>query len=384
MTPLYLTFAVGFLSFTAMTAARVVLSLYALQLGAEASSVGVLGAMFFIFPLLLSWPVGAMSDRTGPRKPLVGSTLIGGSGLLLPFFWPHVAALYIAAAMSGLALALYHVNLQTLVGRLSANSQERVHNFSNFSLVGAATNFCGPLAGGFAVDHVGHAVASLFIAAMSVAALILLLVFGRSLPRGERSSAPKLRVMDTLADRTMRGMLITSGLMQLGTDLFQFYMPIYGHSAGMSASAIGVVLAAFASASFCIRFGMAKLVARFSEQRLLCYSFFFGAVGFMLVPASHSVAMLALVAFLFGLGMGCGQPLTTMLMFARCAEGRTGETLGLRLTVNNVMRVAGPAVFGVVASITGLTAVFIMNGMMMGIGGWMSRPRRKADDTAGK
>jgi hypothetical protein len=38
----------------------------------------------------------------------------------------------------------------------------------------------------------------------------------------------------------------------------------------------------------------------------------------------------------------------------------------------------------VVASITGLTAVFIMNGMMMGIGGWMSRPRRKADDTAGK
>ena len=73
-----------------------------------------------------------------------------------------------------------------------------------------------------------------------------------------------------------------------------------------------------------------------------------------------------------------------MLMFARCAEGRTGETLGLRLTVNNVMRVAGPAVFGVVASFTGLTAVFILNGMMMGIGGWMSRPREKAEGVDGK
>ena len=378
MNPLYLTFAVGFLSFTAMTASRVVLSLYALQLGAEPSAVGALAAMFFIFPLLLSWPVGAMSDRVGPRKPLMASTVIGGVGLVLPYFWPHVAALYIAAAMSGMALALYHVNLQTLVGRLSAPEQ-RVRNFSNFSLVGAATNFCGPLLGGLAVDYSGHAAACLFISALSVLALVLMLTSGRSLPKAERSSAPKLRVMETLADREMRGMLITSGLMQLGTDLFQFYMPIYGHGAGMSASAIGSVLAAFAAAAFCIRFGMTRLVARFGEQRLLTYSFFVGALGFVLIPASNSVVLLSLVAFLFGLGMGCGQPLTTMLMFAKCAEGRTGETLGLRLTVNNVMRVAGPACFGVIASFTGLTAVFIINGLMMGVGGWMSKPRASAD-----
>jgi MFS family permease len=376
LNPLHLTFAVGFLSFTAMTASRVVLSLYALKLGAESSAVGVLAAMFFIFPLLLSWPVGAMSDRVGPRKPLIASAFVGGLGLVLPYFWQHVAALYIAAAMSGLALSLYHVNLQTLVGRLST-SEERVRNFSNFSLVGAATNFCGPLLGGLAVDHTGHAMACLFIASLSVFALLLLFTGGRRLPRAQRSSAPKLRVMDTLADREMRGMLVTSGLMQLGTDLFQFYMPIYGHGAGMSASAIGSVLAAFAAAAFCIRFGMTRLVARFSEQRLLTYSFFAGALGFVLIPASHSVVLLSLVAFLFGLGMGCGQPLTTMLMFAKCAEGRTGETLGLRLTVNNVMRVAGPAVFGVVASFTGLTAVFIINGVMMGMGGWMSRPKEK-------
>jgi len=374
---LHLTFAVGFLSFTAMAASRVVLSLYALKLGAEASAVGVLAAMFFVFPLLLSWPLGAMSDRMGPRRPLIASAVIAGFGLVLPFFWQHVAALYIAASMSGLALALFHVNLQTLVGRLST-ADERVRNFSNFSLVGAATNFCGPLLGGLAVDHTGYATACLFIAALSAGALVLMLTNGRALPKGQRSSAPKLRVMDTLSDREMRGMLITSGLMQLGTDLFQFYMPIYGHGAGMSASAIGAVLAAFAAAAFCVRFGMTKLVGRFTEQRLLCYSFFVGALGFMLIPASHSVVLLSLVAFIFGLGMGCGQPLTTMLMFAKCAEGRTGETLGLRLTVNNIMRVAGPALFGVVASFTGLTAVFIINGVMMGAGGLMSRPKSNA------
>jgi predicted MFS family arabinose efflux permease len=205
-----------------------------------------------------------------------------------------------------------------------------------------------------------------------------MMMWGRQLPRAQRSAAPKFHVRDTLADPEMRAMLVTSGLMQLGTDLFQFYIPIYGHSAGLSASAIGTVLAAFASAAACIRFVMTRLVAHLTEQRLLTISFYFGALGFLLVPVFDSAATLAAVAFLFGLGMGCGQPLTMMLMFAKCAEGRTGETLGLRLTVNNVMRVAGPAVFGVIATVTGLPAVFVINGVMMGIGGWMSKPRKAA------
>ncbi len=376
MTPLHLTFAVAFLNFSGQTASRVVLSLYALELGATPSAVGVLAAMFFVLPLFLSWPVGAISDRIGPRRPLLWSAAIGTAGLLLPFFWPHLVALFISAAMSGLALAFYHVNLQTLVGRLSG-VDERVRNFSNFSMIGACTNFVGPLLAGIATDHAGHAVACAVVSVLPALALLLMLGRGRDLPKGQRSSAPKLRVMETLSDREMRGMFITSGLLQLGTDLFQFYMPVYGHGAGMSASAIGSVLAAFATASFCVRFAMTRLVRRFGEKRLLTASFFVGAVGFALIPLFKSVALLACVAFLFGLGMGVGQPLTTMLMFSRCAEGRTGETMGLRLTLNNALRVAGPAVFGAIASVTGLTAVFIINGLMMAGGGWISRPRGK-------
>ncbi len=75
------------------------------------------------------------------------------------------------------------------------------------------------------------------------------------------------------------------------------------------------------------------------EDRLLAYSFVLAAVGFALVPLFHDIALLALVAFVFGLGTGCGQPLATMMMFGHAVEGRSGEALGLRLTVNNLMRV---------------------------------------------
>jgi hypothetical protein len=43
--------------------------------------------------------------------------------------------------------------------------------------------------------------------------------------------------------------------------------------------------------------------------------------------------MLAVIGFTFGLGMGVGQPIVTMLMFSKSAEGRSGEALGLRMTV---------------------------------------------------
>ena len=62
--------------------------------------------------------------------------------------------------------------------------------------------------------------------------------------------------------------------------------------------------------------------------------------------SAFSYSAMTAVTFIFGLGMGCGQPITTMLIFGRTARGRSGEILGLRQSVNNAVRVAGPAAFG--------------------------------------
>jgi MFS family permease len=80
--------------------------------------------------------------------------------------------------------------------------------------------------------------------------------------------------------------------------------------------------------------------------------------------------------------MGCGQPITTLLIFGRSVEGRSGATFGLRQSVNNVMRVSAPVVFGSVASAFGLLPVFWINALMMAGGGWLTRPgvARKADE----
>jgi MFS family permease len=296
--------------------------------------------------------------------------------MAIPYFVHTMTALYVAAALSGLALAILHVLAQNLVGLMSKPA-ERARNFSNFSMIGASTNFVGPLIAGLAIDHTDYATACLFVVAIWVISGVLILARGKVLPASKRHTGPPTHILDTLKDRKIWRTLATSSLAQLGTDLFQFYLPIHGHASGLSATAIGVVLAAFAVASFAVRSVLTRLVTRFGEERLLAYSFYLGALGFVLVPFCHSALPLAVVSFIFGCGMGCGQPITLMLMFSQSPQGRTGETLGLRLTVNNLMRVLGPAVFGSVGSAFGLVAVFVINGVVMAAGGVMALPPKK-------
>lgn len=369
-----LTLALDYFNFVAAGAARVLFTLFALQLGASATEIGLLGGLLFLFPLLLSWPVGALADRMGARGLLLFASTCGAVSLVLPYFFRSMPALYAASALNGLALAFFHVTLQNNIGTLS-KPEERARNFGNFSLIGAVTSFVGPLMAGISIDHLGHAVACLVVASQSLIAIVLLLIWGGVFPPGKPQAPRVAGTQRKLIDRNVLRMLLFSGLVQLGYDLFQFYLPIYAHSIGLSATAIGIVLAALAAAAFIVRLFLPGLVKRVAGEKLLAWVFLFGAIGFALVPLTTNALTLGAVAFVFGLGMGLGIPLTVILMFSQSAEGRSGQTLGLRLTANNFVRLVGPVVFGAVGAALGLAAVFWIIGGMLAAGGVMARKR---------
>ena len=147
----------------------------------------------------------------------------------------------------------------------------------------------------------------------------------------------------------------------------------------MSASTIGIVLAMNSAAMFVVRMVLPRLIARFKEQKVLAYAFFVSAVNLMLIPLFEAAAILALISFILGLGMGCGQPIITMLMFTGSAEGRSGEALGLRMSVIYLTKMVVPVVFGSTGSAFGLFPVFWINALMLGTGGILSRPEKPAE-----
>jgi predicted MFS family arabinose efflux permease len=372
---LNLNYALMLLCFSSINSARLLLSLYALHLGAQPTAVGILYATFFAFPLVLSWPIGVLSDRMGTRWLLLAGTICGACGMLIPYFFGNMAAIFIAGITIGLAFSFYKVLLENLVGLLS-KPHERAQNFSNASMIGAITHFIGPPIAGIAIDLYGHGAACLYMVGLSLTAAMVLVIWGSILPGGTHQPASGGSLRDTLADPAIVRILLISGFVQVGQDFFQYYTPIYGHGIGLTASAIGGALAAFAVASFVVRFIVPQLIAKLGEERLLARALCVAAAGFMLIPFSATATTLGIVCFVFGLGMGCGQPILSMLLFSQSAEGRSGAIFGLRQTANNVLRVATPTLFGFFASAFGMLPVFSLNALMLLAGGALSHRKQ--------
>ena len=357
-------------------AANIVLVLYALKLGAEPVTVGLLAATFSFLPMLVSMPAGKLADRYGALWPLVIGTVGGGLGLLVPYLVPGLAALFVAATLMGLTSSM-HTLLQNMAGLLSP-PQTRVRNFSNFSMIMAASSFIGPLIGGFAIDHYDHATACLQLALLMLAPVAMLIVRSHAFPRG----TPQVKheggdTRSLLADPGVRRMLATSSLLNTGNDLYLFYMPVYANSLGFSATTIGLVLAMFSAAAFVIRIVLPRLILRFREEKLLAIALYVSALSLLLIPFTQSAVVLMAISFVFGLGPGAGQPIITMLMFIQSPQGRSGEGLGLRMSVVFFTKLVGPLVFGAIGQVLGLPPMFWINSAMLAGGGLLSRAAKK-------
>jgi MFS family permease len=370
---IYFTFLLAFFFEICFKTSRVIITLYALKLGAQPFTVGALAAILSVMPTVLSWYSGKLADRFGSRWLLMLAATAGALGMLMSYVMPGLNALFVTSAMYGLLSALSAAPVQNLVG-LQGSPQDRAKNFSNLSLIYSFGSFAGPLLAGFSIDHAGPDLACLILVVLSLVPAAMLAVWGGILPSGTRAAKPMGSVRILLSESGLWRVLATSSFVMVGLDLFQVFIPIYGHGIGLSSSAIGVLLAICASAAFGVRFFLPSLVKRFTSEGVLAYSFLIGAAGFLLVPFFKSIVILSLVSFLFGLGMGCGAPITIMMTFSNSTEGRSGEALGLRVTVNFLARAIGQVLFGSIGSLFGVFPVFWLNALMLASGWAFSHP----------
>jgi len=359
-------------------ASKVLVSLFAIELGASQVIIGVIIAMYSLLPALLAVYAGKLSDRLGVRVPMLAGSLGVSAGLLLPWLSPGLPALYASAALIGASHMFYNVSAQNLVGSLGS-AEERTRNFANYALAMAIGSFLGPLAAGFSIDSLGHATSYLYAAALPLVPVVIMASV-RKVGHGPRvKTEDEQAVLSTslLAIPVLRRTLIASAVAVTAQDLFQFYMPIYGHSVGLSASAIGVVLAMSGIAAFVVRIWLQRLVKRFGADAVFNGSLYISAVTFLLFPFFTSAPALAAIALVLGLGMGCAQPVTLMLIFGRAPEGRSGEALGMRVTINQITHIAVPVLFGTIGSFFGVAPVFIINALILAGGGVLNRARQE-------
>jgi MFS family permease len=354
---IYLIVLMCTLSHAGFGGSRVAISLYALDLGATQFSIGVLMALYAVFPLLLAVHVGKLADRVGPRLPMLVGTIGVTIGLLLPPLFPSMTTLYISALVLGSTFHFFFITVQGIAGGIGG-SENRARNFALVGMGFSAAGFIGPFLAGVAIDHLGHLAAFWLLSAFPLVPVLLLWLAPGFLPKARKravTDGPR-SAFDLWRVPALRNTFIASGIISSGWDLFQFYFPVYGHSIGLSASAIGAVLGVFALATFIVRIVLPGLAKRYTEAQVLTAGIFVAAFAFVL-----------------GLGVGCGQPMSMSLIYALAPAGRQAEAAGLRVTANNVTHLIIPILFGSLGTAFGYAPVFLTNSAMLVAGGFLMR-----------
>ena len=361
------------LNHIAYKGSKMLISLYAIELGASASTIGILYSLYSFFSLFLALYAGRVSDRLGPRLPMLMGSVALGAGLLLPYLARGLVPLFISATLIGTLYIFYTVSAQHLIGAFGAG-HERTRNYATFSLGVALTALLGPTTTGFLIDSVGHQATYLALSLFPLGPVLFLTFFAGKLPHvAAESKKENHRAMDLVRNAPLRRAFVAAGIIETGGELFNFYMPIYGHSIDLSASLIGIILGTYAVAVLMTRLVMSALVKRSSEEGVLCLSLALAAVACTVFPFVTSVPMLAAISFVLGLGLGCCGPLSMVITYNRAPAGRSGEAMGLRQSFNKFTEVLVPLIFGTVGSAAGIGAAFWMDAALLAGGSWILR-----------
>ena len=372
--PFAVLIALGISNHLVLTGSRVVVSLDALSLGASAATVGGLLAVFALLPMFFAIPAGRLADRIGVRGPMLAGSIGMAASAVIATVFPGLPALFVTAMLSGLSFMAFQVAAQYATGEMGGPAA-RTRNFGLLALGYSTSSIAGPLIAGFMIDNAGFRAAFAVLALMPLLPIAVLAGNRIALPgpHPAHKAHANARTFDLIADGNLRRVFLINGMIALAWELHTLFVPIYGHAIGLSASKIGVILAAFAAATFTIRLSMPLIAARIPEHRVLTSALYLAAIVYLAIPFSRSLATLMPLSFCLGLALGVGQPMVMSLLHSLAPPGRMGEAAGVRMSLMNSMAVAVPLVFGAVGGSIGLSPVLWSVGVFLATGGWLTR-----------
>lgn len=361
-------------TFISLKGGRVLMTLYAVDLGAGPFATGMLFAVYGLIPAIFVVRAGRIADRIGNRVLMYAGFSGFAVSLTLPALFPSLPALFIVSPLIGVTSMVFIVASQNLVGVMS-RPETRTRNFSNYSLGDATGNVAGPVLVGFLIDGFGHGTAYYVLAAIAAACLVVFHFGRRQIPArsGVTDAAQRGPSADLLRLPALRNALLTNGIVMTGIDLYLVYLPLYARGAGLSASEIGLIMGAFGAAGFLVRLLIPPFTRRWGEHAMLAGALSIACVAFVAIPLTANPWLLGVVSFIVGLGMGCGQPLSMILSFNAAPPGRSAEAIAMRMAVSYSSHVVIPPVFGALGAVVGLAPVFWTCAMLMGGGAALNR-----------
>jgi MFS family permease len=356
-----------------MSGVRMAAPLLALKLGYSAMSVGVLLALFALAQVFLALPVGRFTDRHGIRLPIYTGLALSSLSVLAVSIWPVFEVLCVTAVLTGSASGTAMISVQRHAGRLSHDPGDIREIFSWMAVAPTLANFAGPFLTGLLIDAVDYRWAFAVLCLVSpVAGLAVRRLQDQAVSPGEAEERRKGSSFDLLRNEPLRKLLLVNWMLSSCWDVHAFMVPLLGHELGLSASAIGTILGAFALAATAIRLTMPWVARHVQEMKAVAVAMMLTGVFFVMYPFSTGAWMMGILSVLLGMSLGSVQPMVMSTLHHVTPRERQGEALGLRIMTIYASSVIMPLLFGSLGALVGATAVFWSIGAVVGLGSRMA------------
>ena len=351
-----------------MAGTRMAAPLLALRQGHSEASVGMLLALFALTQVFLALPAGRYADRHGLRRPMGLSIIAAALGAGLAVAFPVLPVLCLSALLTGGATGAASIALQRHVGRAAETPTQLKQVFSWLAIGPAVSNFLGPFAAGLMIDHGGFRLAFLLMAALPLLSWFWIKPVPDLPPVVRSQGHEKTRAWDLVREPLFRRLLLVNWLLSSCWDVHTFVVPVLGHERGLSASAIGSILGAFAIAAALIRLLLPLMAAQLREWSVIAGAMAVTAVLFGIYPFLPTAAAMGLCSILLGGALGTVQPMIMSMLHQITPEHRHGEAVALRIMAINASSVLMPMLFGLTGALIGVSGVFWIVGAVVGGG----------------
>jgi MFS family permease len=372
----------AFLSDFCNNATSPTVSILAVRLGATYAYVGLMAAAASLTSLILTQPVGILSDKADKRIFLLAGFACYITYFLLLIVAENPFQILLGKVAYGTGAAFFYTTAVAVVlTERNANKGASIGLYA--TLMGAGFSL-GPLVGGFVAESVSYAASYALSTIVALAALpVAWLGIGRDAAvSSDVTGGQTMSIIELARNRDLLLACVVGFFAAEAIGVDMNFFPVYGNNLLLSVGVIGTLLALRAILSTVVRLPIGTTMKRFGTKKVMTFALSLCALGVFMVPAFSNVWGLALSLSLEGIGYGMCLTASNTYIGEVVPEGSRGSAAGLYYTFFYVGGAVNLTLAGVVASALGVGNAFryvsatIVLGLIMILG--MARTKRSS------
>ncbi len=363
---LFTLYAVTFAAYTSFSSLYPVMPLYAAELGAPVSQVGLIVASTNYATASLLIPLGILSDKFGRRTFLTtGLVVFTLAPLLYPLATTYQQLFYVRV-IHGLSQACFLPSAFALAVDLApASRRGEALGFFTMSLhIGLMT---GPVTGGFLLSRLSFEAAFYGCSAISMLGLVFILFRFGSISTGTMDTLTEKSSWSWLKQRPAIAGLLAYMFVSFGTFSITTFIPLYGKGFGIAEAGLGLIITTLFASSAFLRALTGRLSDKIGRKPVIFCGFIICATAAALISQFDSLSQLIPTAICFGIGVALASPAIVALIADSSSAKARGLSMGVSTCLYQAGQAIGPTIMGFIAETSNFETMFLACGASLAL-----------------